>query len=118
MKKRSDRPKFVRVRPEDVARAVATADWKKIRSMTDREIARLIKDDPDQGELDPTRPFEVVIPESIDVAAIRRRLRLTQATFARRIGVSPRVVSDWEQGRQKPTAAARALLLILDELGV
>ena len=117
MKKRSAPVKYVRVRPEDVAKAIATADWKKIRSMTDEDIARAIKDDPDPFEFDPSKPYEVVLPGGIDVAAVRRKLKLSQAGFARRIGVSTRLVSDWEQGRQKPVAAARALLLILDELG-
>ena len=117
MKKRSAKTKFVRATPEAAAEAIATADWARIDRMTDQDIARLIKDDPDQGEFDPNLPYEVILPGSIDVSAIRRRLKLSQAGFARRIGVSTRLVSDWEQGRQRPVAAARALLVILDQLG-
>jgi putative transcriptional regulator len=117
MSKRSKEDNYIRATKKDVEKALATADWKKIRGMTDRDIAWLIKNDPDQDELDPSRPIEVVLPQTIDVAGIRRRLKLSQAQFACRIGVSTRLVSDWEQGRQKPVAAARALLLILDELG-
>src|SRR3954465_7255574 len=113
MKKRSRKNKMVRVTPRHVARALATADWKRIDSLTHRDIARAIESDPDTFELDPTRPIEIVLPDGVDVAAIRHRLHLSQAGFARRIGVSTRLVSDWEQGRQKPVAAARALLLIL-----
>jgi putative transcriptional regulator len=107
----------VRVREKHVIDALAKADWKKIDGMRDRDIARAIRTDPDGAELDLRRPIEVVLPETIDVADIRHRLHLSQAGFARRIGVSARLVSDWEQGRQRPAAAARALLLILDELG-
>jgi putative transcriptional regulator len=105
------------VRDRDIAAALAEADWKKIDGLRDADVRRAIKGDRNAPELDPPRPLEIVLPERVDVAAIRHRLHLSQAGFARRIGVSTRLVSDWEQGRQKPAAAARALLLILDELG-
>jgi len=117
MKRHSDRNRAVRVRDRDVAGALAEADWKKIDRLRDADVRRSIKGDRNAPELDPRRPIEIVLPEKVDVAAIRHRLHLSQAGFARRIGVSTRLVSDWEQGRQKPAAAARALLLILDELG-
>ena len=117
MKRRSDRNRIVRVQGRDVAAAVASADWKKIDGLRDVDVRRAIKGDANAPELDPRRPIEIVLPEKVDVASIRHRLHLSQAGFARRIGVSTRLVSDWEQGRQKPAAAARALLLILDELG-
>ena len=117
MKRRSDRNRTVRVHDKDIAAALAAADWKKIDGLRDADVRRAIKGDRNAPELDPRRPVEIVLPEKVDVAAIRHRLHLSQASFARRIGVSTRLVSDWEQGRQKPAAAARALLLILDELG-
>ena len=117
MKRRSNRNRTVRVRDRDVTAAVIEADWKKIDALRDADVRRAIKQDRDAQLLDPRRPIEIVLPEKVDVASIRHRLHLSQAGFARRIGVSTRLVSDWEQGRQKPAAAARALLLILDELG-
>lgn len=117
MKRRSERNRIVRVRDRDIAAALVGADWKKIDALSDADIRRAIKGDRDTEELDPRRPLEIVLPDTVDVAAIRHRLHLSQAGFARRIGVSTRLVSDWEQGRQKPAAAARALLVILDELG-
>lgn len=36
--------------------------------------------------------------DGIEVAMIRRRLGLTQAEFAKRVGVSRRTVEGWEQG--------------------
>jgi putative transcriptional regulator len=117
MSRRSKRNSTIRVKANDVAVAIKQADWKRIDKLRDRDITRAIKDDPDAGELDLRRPVEVILPATVDVAAVRRRLHLSQTAFARRIGVSARLVSDWEQGRQKPTSAARALLLILDELG-
>jgi putative transcriptional regulator len=46
---------------------------------------------------------------------IRARLQLSQASFARLLGVSLRTVQDWEQGRRKPSGPAEALLRIADQ---
>ena len=46
---------------------------------------------------------------------VRRRLGLTQVEFARRIDVPQETVQNWEQGKQGPTGAARALLRMLDK---
>lgn len=45
-------------------------------------------------------------------AAARARTGLSQARFAAVLGVSARTLQEWEQGRRKPTGAARALLTI------
>jgi len=65
-----------------------------------------------KGELK-LEEYEVKLPPQVDVLAIRRRLKLSQAEFARRFGFSPRAVQDWEQGRRKPETAARAYLLVI-----
>jgi len=49
------------------------------------------------------------IPE---VAAIREKTGLSQARFARLLGVSIRTLQDWEQGRRAPSGTARTLLLV------
>jgi putative transcriptional regulator len=46
------------------------------------------------------------------VSAIREKTGLTQAEFAKLLGVSPRTLREWEQGRRAPSGAARTLLLI------
>jgi putative transcriptional regulator len=46
------------------------------------------------------------------VGAIRRRMGLSQAEFARLLGVSVRTLQEWEQGRRAPSGAARTLLMI------
>ena len=46
------------------------------------------------------------------VAAIRAKTGLSQAHFAKMLGVSVRTLQDWEQGRRAPSGAARTLLLI------
>ncbi len=49
-------------------------------------------------------------------AATRARLKagLTQAQFASVLGVSRRTLKQWEQGRRKPSGAARTLLRIAE----
>jgi len=46
------------------------------------------------------------------IASARARSGLSQQRFADLLGVSPRTVQEWEQGRRQPTGAARALLTI------
>lgn len=46
------------------------------------------------------------------VSAIRESTGLTQAEFAKLLGVSVRTLQEWEQGRRAPSGAARTLLLI------
>lgn len=50
--------------------------------------------------------------EANNPAAARARTGLSQACFARALGVSTRTLQEWEQGRRQPTGAARALLAI------
>ncbi len=42
----------------------------------------------------------------------RFKTGLSQPEFARLLGVSPRTLQDWEQGRREPTGAARMLLRV------
>ena len=63
------------------------------------------------GEAAPARVFKVEAP---NVAAIRRRLGLSQNRFAKKFGLSPATVRDWEQGRRQPDAPARNLLRVID----
>lgn len=57
----------------------------------------------------------VFIPETIDVAAIRKRLRLSQAEFARRYGLPAGTIKDWEQNRRQPDRAAMLLLKVIEQ---
>jgi putative transcriptional regulator len=54
------------------------------------------------------------IPYAIDAAAIRNKTGLSQAAFARRIGVPVGTIRNWEQGRRSPQGPARILLALLD----
>jgi len=66
-----------------------------------------------RGEIHlPVRYVEV--PESVDVKAIREKVGLSQAEFARRYGMSQRSLQEWEQGRRQPEGAVRAYLVVID----
>jgi DNA-binding transcriptional regulator YiaG len=50
-----------------------------------------------------------------EVAALRKRLGLSQAAFAEEIGVRQQTVSEWETGRYQPRGASVRLLGMLAE---
>lgn len=50
----------------------------------------------------------------VDVAALRKRLKLSQRVFAARFHLSVGTVRDWEQGRARPDGPAGVLLAIID----
>ncbi|MEL6059767.1 MULTISPECIES: helix-turn-helix domain-containing protein [unclassified Methylobacterium] len=65
-----------------------------------------------RGDAQPARVFT---PPQIDVAAIRKKTRLSQDRFAQRFGLSVAAIRDWEQHRRTPDPAARTLLLVIDK---
>ncbi|ANA15164.1 MULTISPECIES: DNA-binding transcriptional regulator [Acetobacter] len=52
---------------------------------------------------------------SVNVAAIRTRTGLSQAQFAKSIGVAKGTLLNWEHGRRQPTGPAQVLLAMLDK---
>jgi len=50
-----------------------------------------------------------------DVIALRTRLRVSQAAFARILNVSPRTVQAWESDARRPSDAALKLLTVAKE---
>jgi putative transcriptional regulator len=58
--------------------------------------------------------FVAHVPEEVDVAAIRKRLGLSQVAFAERFGFKLDAVQNWEQGRRHPDGAARAFLRVIE----
>ena len=59
-------------------------------------------------------PAKTITVETVDVAAIRKKLGLSQEAFARKFGLSPATLRDWEQGRRSLDRTARALLTVID----
>jgi len=62
-----------------------------------------------KGEIKPSRVFRYNTP---NVKKIRNSLQISQSEFALMIGVSPRTLQNWEQGRREPDGPAKALLQV------
>lgn len=70
-----------------------------------------------QGKLT-LRTHEVEIkpvPEvgAAELVALRERLHLSRAVFARYLRTNPRTLENWEQGRAKPNAQAALLISLV-----
>lgn len=92
-------------------------NWKRLRRTTEGEIARQIAADTDAPETtraDLRRARRVYNPPVPNVKAIRHKLGLSQAAFARQFGFSVRTVQQWEQGRAVPDRPARILLRVIE----
>ena len=57
--------------------------------------------------------LEQVWPKPIDVKAIRKRVKMSQAEFSRAFRISKRALQEWEQGGRQPDSAARAYLTVI-----
>lgn len=84
-----------------------------------------------QGRIDPARvdattEKDIALQQAADeaetmqdaakfVRRVRKRLGFSQAEFADRIDVSLDTIRNWEQGKRRPTGAAKALLKVLDK---
>ncbi len=77
---------------KSAARSDRTAAGKRI-SVAAREIAAYLR-----GEGPSLSSYEIVVPDAVDVAAMRRRLGLSQSAFARSFGLDLDAVQAWEQG--------------------
>ncbi len=55
---------------------------------------------------------EILPADRALVAEARAKTGLSQEKFAVLLGISPRTLRDWEQGRRSPSGAARTLLRI------
>ncbi len=55
---------------------------------------------------------EIIPADRALVAKARANTGLSQEKFAMLLGISPRTLRDWEQGRRSPSGAAKTLLRI------
>src|SRR5450631_588982 len=62
-----------------------------------------------RGEIE----LEQVWPKPINVKAIRKSVKMSQAEFARAYRISKRALQEWEQGGRQPDSAARAYLTVI-----
>jgi len=78
--------------------------------MTKRDIAEEILEGIREIKAGKGRKIEIDTPDN--VYEIRRKMNLTQASFAAFMGVSVRTLQEWEQGRRHPSGPAYSLLRI------
>lgn len=55
----------------------------------------------------------IIFPSHSNIKTFRANLNLSQAQFAKTIGISVKTLQDWEQARRSPQGPARALLKII-----
>jgi putative transcriptional regulator len=61
-------------------------------------------------------PLKAFAPE--EIAALRERESASQAVFARHLGVSVGLVSQWERGEKHPRGASLKLLSLVEKNGL
>ena len=67
-----------------------------------------------QGDTKRGKAYSVRTAPEVDCKAIRTRLGLSQAEFARRYGLRLATLQDWERGKRKPDTAARLLYRVIE----
>jgi putative transcriptional regulator len=61
------------------------------------------------------KPAKRVDVDLVDVASLRRRMKLSQSEFAAKFNLPAATVRDWEQGRRYPDSTARILLKVIEK---
>ena len=83
--------------------------------MKKKEFAQLLKGVRELGSALRGDKKVIIRTDRIDpdsVAVVRSRMKLSQGEFARMLGISVDTLQNWEQGRRKPSGAARVLLKV------
>jgi len=80
--------------------------------MTDEEVEAAASADPDAQPMSAEQLARSFRPA--DIVALRERLGLSQAAFARRFHIDPRMLQQWEQGRRAPEDIARLYLRVIE----
>ena len=92
-------------------RSRSKTDWRAFDALTDAEVIRAARSDPDAqplSEADMKR-----MKRTPQVKIIRRALKMSQEEFAQCFGIPIGTLRDWEQGRVEPDQAARAYLKVI-----
>jgi len=103
---------LIRYRPGRDPKPESRTDWDRLNRMSDEEIERAALDDPDAQPLSDEKLARGFRPKAL--TALRWRLGLSQAEFARQFMLNLRTLQDWEHGRRKPEDIARAYLRVIE----
>ena len=102
--------------PKSVKSASSSRRLKPQRSAVGRRMIAGLKEAVAHARGEITLPnYTVEVPDRVDVVAVRRRLGLSQAAFARAFGLELTAIHAWEQGRRRPDRAARVLLAVISK---
>ena len=110
--KRSGR--IVSYTAEELAKLPSETDWAKVDSISDEELDEIVRSDPDDVYLSEAELADAIPIYPVDLKQLRRRLGLTQESFAARFGFSLGTVRNWERGRRRPEGPAQILLQVID----
>ena len=89
-------------------------NWKKIDRLSDEEIKRRARSDPDAQPL--TGEQLAAMRRIPDVKRIRLGLGLSQEDFANAYQIPLGTLRDWEQGRTEPDQPSRTLLQLIEQM--
>ena len=89
-----------------------TTDWDALDRLSDEEVERRAKSDPDGKPL--TEEDLRNLRQSPRVRVLRMALGLTQEEFAVAYGIPVGTLRDWEQGRREPDQASKTLLKLIE----
>ncbi len=89
-------------------------DWDRLDAMTDEEALQAALSDPDAQPLTAEALAAArSVPDPIDVRTIRRQLKMSQASFAKRFGFSLGLLREWEEGLRPLSRSVRAFLKVI-----
>ena len=103
--------RIARSSKQNGSRTRGRVNWAKVRTTTESDIRRHIKED---GGDEATFERGTIVVSPAYVRRVRERLGFTQAQFARRFGLRERTIQEWEQGRAHPEGPARILLRVIE----
>ncbi len=87
-------------------------DWRRVAAMSEKEIMAAAKSDPDAQPLTDEQLARAFRPR--ELVALRQRLGLDQAEFARRFRIGLDTLKSWERGFGVPGDVERVYLRVID----
>ncbi len=103
---------LIRYRPGIDPKPQGRTDWDRVDKMTDEEVEAAALSDPDAQPLTDEQLARAFRPGKL--VALRQRLGLEQAEFARRFRIDLNSLKAWERGLGVPDDTARVYLRVIE----